>query len=215
MATVDLCSLSDVRGELELPTSDTTRDSLISTMVTAISRALMMYCEREFKTETSGFTTRRFEVPFDSLFLNLAPWDINAIDDLVVTINPEQDSGTTVTAIIEYQASPTQPRHTYTGIRFSPDLGLFHASQTARRFGYTLVDVGTAHWGFASVPEDVKRAAIITVAANMDRRVDGFAMTADLIDSDAHLMPAHQSSFAIPTAALALLGPYRRAVGAF
>lgn len=208
--------MAEVRAELELPTSDTTRDSLTSAVITALSRAIHTYAQREFKTETTGTTTRRFEVPFDSLYLDLAPWDISSADGLTVTINPEgTGGGTAVTAISEYQLTPTQPRDTFMGIRFSPDLGLFHASQTARRFGYTLVDVASSHWGFASVPEDVKRAAVISVAANMDRRLDAFSLTSDLIDADAHLAPARASSFAIPTAAMALLGPYRRNVGAF
>jgi hypothetical protein len=65
------------------------------------------------------------------------------------------------------------------------------------------------------VPDDVRRAAIVAVAANMDRRLDAFAATQDLIEGDIGLQPLRAASFALPTASMALLAPYRRTVGAF
>jgi hypothetical protein len=65
------------------------------------------------------------------------------------------------------------------------------------------------------VPEDVKRAAILAVAANVDRRLDAFGSVQDLVDTDVGIQPLRAASFAMPTASLALLAPYRRTVGVF
>lgn len=216
MAAIDLCSLSEVRAELELPTADTTRDSLISTQITALSRAISIYCAREFKTEANGATTRRFQLPYASLFLDLDPYDLSSTSGLTVTLNPEETGGgTALSATSDFQLQPVQPRNTYMGIAFSADVSGLHVSETARNFGYTLIDVRSSSWGFASVPEDVKRACIVSVAANLDRRLDAFSAAQDLVDPDVGIQPLRAASFAIPTAALAMLAPYRRHVGAF
>lgn len=216
MAAIDLCSRSEVRAELELPASDTTRDSLIDAQITALSRAISVYCSREFKTESSGSTTRRFQLAYGSTFLDLDPYDLRSASSLTVKLNPEEaGGGTTLTVTRDYQLTPVQPRDTFMGIRMNPEVSGLHNSDTARNFGYTLVDVTSASWGFSSVPEDVKRACIVAVAANMDRRLDAFGAVQDLVDPDAGIQPLRAASFAIPTASLAMLAPYRRHVGAF
>lgn len=216
MAAIDLCSLSEVRAELELPASDTTRNTLIEAQITALSRAIGVYCAREFKTEAVGSTTRRFELPNGSTFLDLDPYDLSNASALTVKLNPEETGGgTTLTVTRDYQLTPTQPRDTYMGIRINPEVSGLHNSDTARNFGYTLVDVTSASWGFSAVPADVKRACIVAVAANLDRRLDAFGITQDLVDPDAGIQPLRAASFAIPTASLAMLAPYRRHVGAF
>lgn len=214
MATIDLCTLSDVRAELELPAADTTRDTLISSTITACSRAIHTYCQREFKTETNGSTTRRFKVPNLAYLVDLAPFDLRSVT--AVIIHPESTTPTTLTATTEYQLAPVTLVDTYQQVKISPWVAQMHVGDTPRRFGYTLVDVTSTTWGFASVPDDVKRAAIITVAANIDRRLDAYDTGAlDLVNSDIGLQPARTPTFSIPTAAMALLGPYRRTVGAF
>lgn len=214
MAAIDLCTTTDVKTELEIG-SDTSRDTLIGTVITGVSRAIHSMCEREFKTETSGSTTRRFEVADGNYFVDLAPYDLNSDTGLTVTIHP---TGTpyALTANTEYLLEPQGKVWTYEGIRISPWVAQMHVGETPRRFGVTLVDVTSAAWGFASVPEDVKRAAILSVAANIDRRLDAYGLAAnDLVDMDAGIRPARQPAFSIPMAALVLLNPYRRNTGAF
>lgn len=214
MAAIDLCTLADVRAELELPTADTTRDSLISSVITGVSRAIHTYAQREFKTETNGSTTRRFMVPNLSYSVDMAPYDVRSVTSVV--IHPETSSSVTLTATTEYQLHPITLVDTYQTIRISPWVASMHVGDTPRRFGYTLVDVTSAAWGFSSVPDDVKRAAIIATAANIDRRLDAYDTGAsDLVVTDIGLQPARTPTFFIPTAALALVGPYRRNVGAF
>lgn len=215
-AGIDLVTLADVRRELEMPTADTTRDQLAQVIITQISRAIATYCQREFRTTTTGSTTRRFRVPYPSNLIDLNPYDLNSASALTVVINPDDTGGgTTLTANTDYRLNPINPDDTFTSITISRDVGQLHAGQDARRFGYTIAAVTSAAWGFGSVPDDVKRAAILAVSANMDRRLDAFGAVQDLVDTDVGIQPLRAASFALPTASLAMLGPYRRAVGAF
>lgn len=217
---IDLITLADVRTELELPAADTSRDALIGVIVTAISRAIHTYCQREFVTEAPSATaTRKFRIPVGQRVLDLNPYEVHNTSSLGITINVEDaDGGTELEQGVDFVAMPygtTNTGGTYTSVQISTDVAELHAGQDARRFGFTPVTVHSQHWGFETVPEDVKRAAIVAVAANMDRRLDAFAATQDLIEGDIGLQPLRAASFALPTASMALLAPYRRTVGAF
>lgn len=213
---IDLVTLADVRRELELPASDTTRDDLTQTVITQVSQAINTYTQREFRTTTSGSTTRRFMIPHTSRVIDLNPYDLNSASGLVVVLNPDEASGgTTLTASTQYRLNPVNLTDTYTSITVSADVSSLHTGQDARRYGYSIASITSAAWGFSSVPTDVKRAAIIAIAANMDRRLDGFGGVQDLVESDIGLQPLRAPSFALPTATIALLAPYRRTVGAF
>jgi len=217
---IDLITLADVRTELELPAADTSRDTLIGVIITAISRAMHTYCQREFVTEAPSATaTRKFRIPVGQRVLDLNPYEVHNTSSLGVTINVEDaDGGTELEQGVDFVAMPygtTNTGGTYTSIQISTDVAELHAGQDARRFGFTPVTVHSQHWGFETVPEDVKRAAIVAVTANMDRRLDAFAATQDLIEGDIGLQPLRAASFALPTASMALLAPYRRTVGAF
>lgn len=214
-ATIDLCTVADVKTELEI-SSDTSRDSVIQTVITGVSRAIHEMIEREFKTETTGETTRRFEVRTGNYLVDLNPYDLNSASGLTVTLHPESTNPYTLTATSEYRLVPTQPKYTYQAIHVSPQVAQLHTGETTRRFGVSLVDVTSSSWGFASVPADVKRAAIVSVAANLDRRLDAFGLVAnELVDMEGGVQPVRQMAFSIPMAALVLLNPYRRQVGAF
>jgi hypothetical protein len=213
---LDLVALADVRGELEMPVGDTSRDALAQVVITQISRAITTYCQREFRTTTTGTTARRFRVPTATHLVDLNPYDIHDAGGITLTINPDDDSGgTTLTVNRDYRLNPTNPTDTFTSISISRDVAQLHTGQDARRFGYTIAVVESPSWGFAAVPDDVRRAAIIAVAANMDRRLDGFGGVQDLVDTDMGLQPLRAPSFALPTASIAMLAPYRRNVGAF
>jgi hypothetical protein len=219
--TIDLVTLSDVRGELELPGSDTSRDTLIGVVITAISRAIHTYCQREFRTEAASSTaTRKFRIPVGTYVLDLNPYDVHTTSSLVVTINVEDaGGGTELEQGRDYYALPYgaagNTGGTYTSIQISRDVSELHAGEDARKYGFTPVRVYSQHWGFSAVPEDVKRAAILAVAANVDRRLDAFGSVQDLVDTDVGIQPLRAASFAMPTASLALLAPYRRTVGVF
>ncbi len=201
MAAQDLCTLADVRAALELPTADTSRDALISTLITQTSEAIMADTGREFAPATSS-ATRRFRV--DRPKINLEPFDLRTVS--TVTLHPEGTSPVTLTTS-DYQLTPVgAPSGTYTSVTLSVLSSLY--SQTAFGFGYALIDISGA-WGFAAVPEDVKRAAVLTVSSWLRRDVMSFALSSE-IDLSRGLAPALPAGFAIPSDARRLLGPYYR-----
>lgn len=209
-AAWDLCTVNNVREALELPASDTTRNNLIQSLISDLSRAIMREYDREFAPATAS-ATRRFQVPAGSLFLDLAPYDLRTVSSL--TINPEANPGSVLTATTDFQLMPvTSPQGPYQGIRFSNRLTSLHVSQTAQDYGYTLVDIAGA-WGFAAVPEDVKRACVIAVQSGLRRDLTELAIAG--IDEPQSIAPEGPATHAIPAASRRLLAPYRRTAGAF
>lgn len=216
MAAVDLCTVADVKTELEI-SSDTSRDTVIQAVLTGVSRAIHEMCQREFVCEVSQAQQvhRYFRLEPGSLVVDLNPYDVHDTSTLGVVIHPDEAEEYEL-AETEYVAEPYGTRWTYESIRISSQVTNLFNSEFTRNFGYTKIGVNSRHWGFSSVPEDVKRAAIIATCANLDRRLDAYALAAnDLVDMDAGIQPARQPAFSIPMAALVLLNPYRRQVGVF
>jgi hypothetical protein len=216
MAAVDLVTLAQVRAELELPNADTTRDSLISTVITQASRAIISAVQREFVCEVSQASTvnHDFRLDYGSYWMDIAPYDMHAITNTIVTIHPDLPEEQILVKGTEWIVEPVGTLWTFESIRFNNTIDL-HNSEYTRNFGHTKVRVGARNWGFLTVPEDVQRAAIITVASNIDRRVDAFGFNNELADSDMGISPNRSITFTIPTAALSLLAPYRRHTSAF
>lgn len=208
--TGNLCTLLDVRLALELPTSDVTRDDLINSLITSFSRAIMREVDREFAPTTAS-ATRRFRLGNGSLTLDLSPYDLRSASS--VTLNPESANSTALTATTDYQLIPFQPQDgTYLGIKFASNLTNLHTSDTARDFGYTLVDVAGA-WGFPAVPEDVRRACIVAVQSAMRRDLTELAIAG--IDEPQAIAPEGPATHAIPAASRRLIAPYRRTGGLY
>jgi hypothetical protein len=212
MASVDLVTLAEVRAALELPAAETSRDSLISSLITAYSTAIMDEVDREFRPVTGSVgtpTTRRFRMPFAEYRLDLAPYDLASISS--VTLHPESTSPITLTPTVQYQGQPvSQPDGVYTSIKFSSLMTGIFTSQTALNFSYVLIDVSGV-WGFPSVPEAVKQAAIIAVSSALRRDIAGFDMAFE-DGSPTSLRPDTAGTFGLPPATRRLLSPYRRAV---
>lgn len=204
MAAQDLCSLADVRASLELPSADTSRDTLIGTLITAASQAILREVDREFAPATAS-ATRRFRV--DDLTLSLAPFDLRTASS--VTLNPETSNPITLTATQDYQLLPIgSPSGTFTSVRFSSLLTALYASNTVFAFGYALCDISGA-WGFATVPVDVNRACVVTVGAWLRKDVSQLFTSGEL-DMGGGLAPAFPTTLEIPNAAIALLQPFYR-----
>src|SRR5262245_10114072 len=205
MAAQDLCTLADVRAALELPSADTSRDTLISTYITRASEVIMNEVDREFAPATAS-ATRRLRV--DGLLLNLAPYDLRTV--ATFTLNPETTSPQVLVAGTDYELLPVgSPSGTFTSVRFSGLLSSLYASPTVFSMGHALCDISGA-WGFASVPEDVKQAAILTVSTWLRRDVTALALASESFIDSRGLSPALPSSFALPRDAEVLLGPFYR-----
>lgn len=205
MAAQDLCSLSDVRAFLELPAADTGRDALITSTITPISDAIARYCEREFVATASA--ARIFTLPVGERILSLAPYEVRTVTTM--TLHPEETSPETLSANTDYQLLPMPTRFgTYYRVRFSADLTTLHDSDTAKYFGYSQVSI-TGAWGMASVPADVKQAAVIAVASAIRKDVPALDL-GDVLAEPRQLSPDRPVSYALPAATLRMLGPFRR-----
>src|SRR5262245_18909901 len=203
MAAQDLCTLPDVRAALEVPTADTKRDTLISSYITRASDALMNEVDREFAPAT-GSATRRFEIT--GFYLSLSPYDLRTVSSFV--LNPEGTSPQTLVAGTDYELRPIgSPSGTFGSDRFSGLLIL--ASQTVFTFDHALCDI-TGAWGFASVPEDVKQAAILTVAAWLRADKAALEQAAEVTGEGQILAPSFAASYSISGDAKSLLEPWYR-----
>lgn len=210
MAAGDLCSLSDVRLALEMPAADTSRDSLISSLITIYSKAICSEVNREF-APTSGTvgtpTTRRFRVELGQYRIDLEPYDLQTLSSVV--LHPESVASVTLTVTDQFQLQPvTKPDGVWTSLQFSNLLTSMFTSQTAVRYGYCLVDVSGV-WGFASVPDPVKQACVLTVTSAMRRDVSAFGMD---VQEAVELATERSSNYGIPPAARRMLNSYRRHV---
>src|SRR5262245_47483090 len=204
MAAQDLCTLPDVRAALEVPTADTKRDTLISSYITRASDALMNEVDREFAPAT-GSATRRFEIT--GFYLSLSPYDLRTVSSFV--LNPEGTSPQTLVAGTDYELRPIgSPSGTFGSVRFS-NLLTSLASQTAFSFGHALCDINGA-WGFSAVPEDVKQAALLTVAAWLRADRAALEQAAEVTGEGQILAPSFAASYSIPGDAKSLLEPWYR-----
>lgn len=198
--TGNLCSLSDVREGLELPATDRTRDELALTLIAAASKAIGQETQREFAPATAS-ATRRLRV--DGRIVDLAPWDLRTVT--TATLHPEASSPTVLTAGTQYQLEPVSAVFgTYTRLRIGGTVDVW--SDTAREFGYALLDIAGA-WGFAAIPTDVRQACVITVKSWLRRDVAALAFGEI---PEAGLQPDTFATYSIPPAARRLLAPYRR-----
>jgi hypothetical protein len=198
----DLCSVEDVREALEISFSDRTRDDLIATYISAASRAIMREYEREFAPASTG-VTRTFSWRGSGV-VNLAPYDLRSATQ--ISVNPESTSPTTLTITTEYTLLPVPVRDgVYTSLLVSPYV--IPSFDFLSRYGWAQVSV-TGDWGFASVPKDVRQAAVLTVTSWLRRDVS--QLVPDIDPTVPDLQPDQPANFSIPPAARRLLASYRR-----
>lgn len=200
MAAYDLCTVQDVRSHLQKPTGDVAQDAIISALITAASKAILNYTEREFAPAVTA-TTRTFETEINgtSTFLSLAPYDLQPNPTPVVQIDTDVSAKTLATD--EYRFFPvTQADGVYTSIRLQP-LTL----PTINRVGWVNRQVQiTGTWGFPEIPADVNQAAVITVGLWLRREVSAFTTTYNL--DEGHT----ERPEALPSAVRAMLSNYMR-----
>jgi hypothetical protein len=193
----DLCTLANVKEGLE--TSETTRDALIQTLITAASVAIMQDTGREFAPATAS-ATRRLQV--DGYIVSLEPYDLRTVT--TATLHPESSSPTVLAANTDYQLVPVvAPDGVYQAVKISGYQVLL--SDTAFKYGYALLDIAGA-WGFSAVPLDVTRACVETVRAWVRADV-GALQLGDLLDSAG---PTLAPKVDLPWGTKNMIAPYRR-----
>ena len=197
MAATDLCTLVDVRAWLQKKATETEQDDVIAMLITQASAAIMRHYRREFAAP-SGSSSRTFRWDQRSPYLDLAPFDAEAIS--AVRLDPASTNYTDL-ASTDWTAVPVhQPDGVYTGLHLEA-----RTLDTGTRRGFRLVRV-TAEWGFPSIPPDVALACAKQVTRWMRGEVQAFTATANL-ESDQ--FPSGPTALAPDVRAL--LQPYMRA----
>ncbi len=204
----DLIAQADLLAQMEL---SSLAGTLSGPLITAASRAIENHCQREFvyPANTVGTVTRTFAVT-DSLLVDLAPYDLRGVTQ--VLIHPESSSPGTLTTS-QYRLNPVggdRKSGTYYRLRLSPLVANVWTSESATDFGEPQISVGGS-WGCYAdssyVPYDIKRAAVITVSAWLDRAMAEYGIS---LEDGAGLRPDPVTTYAIPSAAYSLLQPWRR-----
>lgn len=197
-----LCSLEDVRTFLEKD-SDTAQDPLIEALIPRASERIQNYAQREFEKtpaeESDNPVARRFSYSTPG-FLSLAPYDLRTATQ--VTLDPD-GGGLVLTADTDYILEPTPAPDGVYGWLVLP-------RQAPRGFGAAgrrrIVEIN-GRWGFAAVPEDVKHAAIVTVASWLRRDVTSFGFDVDDVQS---VRPFAAGTYGLPAGVRHTLDHYRR-----
>lgn len=202
MASIDLTTIDSVKEAITLPDNNTDLDSQLPGLITQASQAIMNYCKREFAPVTVG-ATRRFKV--DSYHVDFSPWDLQSVT--TVALHPETTNPMILTAG-QFMLKPINPqRGVYQSLDFSGFLVII--SQTLMAFNYGLVDI-TGTWGFPSIPNDVQRAANITIGSWLTRTAPGSSGAYGIPTSSGAGANLFRNDWDIPWAACKLLGRYKR-----
>lgn len=207
MATVDWITRDELKTQLEI--SGTARDVLIDAAITAASRALNRRSGREVTPQTDG-ATRLFPVEIrvvrgDMLRVDLHPYDLRAAT--TVTVNPEASAPNVLTAGTDYMLWPLGGRKqtgTYTSLRLSNYITSLW-STSADNFGIVQLEVlgDWGIWNTADVPEDVKRACVVTVGSWIDKAIAEYGN--QFGDAPRVMQASMFDGYAVPRAALNLL----------
>lgn len=204
---VDLCDVDDVKLALDMTT--TNYDELIESLIPAASAALAQRYQREFIGPGSNDSGGTRTVRVMGLLVDLSPWDLRTVGSVV--LHPEE-SVQVLTQNSDYALQPVGGARlggSYQQIRLSGRLAL-GTSTMAQEFGYAQLQVA-GDWGCfggtVTVPEDVRRACVLTVASWMDRGAAEYGMGGD---GGREMVPDRQATYAIPASAHALLQPWGR-----
>jgi hypothetical protein len=195
---------------METPITDTSLDDVILAYIDEASSLIIKEYRREFAPASTA-VTRRFRL-YESgqgRRANLTPYDLR--NPTSVVLHPETSNPLTLSSS-DYELEPfVNSEGVYTSLRISPWIAI--VSLKYLKFGAAYIDI-TGDWGFATVPSQVKRAAVITVRTWV--RKDARAMAGSLggnYYSGQELTPDMPSTYALPAAARKLLYSYKREVG--
>lgn len=198
----DLCTLNDVRAELEMGTTETGRDAKITGLLPDATKVITKWCRREFINAFPGAdsTPRKFAY-YGGTRLSLAPYDLQSAS--VVQMDTDT-SAITLAVTTDYYLEPLPALDgVYTHLLFtSLEPASIGGRDTRREISITGV------WGFASVPADVKRAAVLTIAGWLDKAVSEYGNNAD--GEARQIAPGVGSGYQLPSGVKMLLGDYRR-----
>lgn len=201
-STADLCTLADVKSFLRI--TDTSSDTVLSSLITPASTEIMKWTEREFapaSTATRQFLADRVN---DELLVDLAPYDVQSLS--AVSIDADQ----TTPYVLSVDEWRLRPRPNTDGVYQSVKLVPFGLS-TGRVLWQDRTVSLTGTWGFPAIPSGVKQATILTVGiwSRQDLGAFGPSLLADTSGGAApSVFPAAPGQ--IPPGVKKLLAPWKR-----
>lgn len=207
-AGTDLCTVADVYLRMETATQPI--DTLVQTLITQVSAIVPNKYQRDFAPVASA--TYSFKVIGFSV--DLSPHDLRSTTP-TITLDP---NGTPVVlAATQYRLAPTGAESnlgTYTNVELSRLQNIYSTSIT--NFGYTELSILGA-WGPASVPDDVRGAAALTVASWLSARISDSSsnLLGDLAPHSRDVRPERFGGFAIPFDAHSIFSQYARPAASF
>lgn len=201
--TYALTTLAAFREHAQISdATDTAQDALITTLISSVSHAIIVYTNREFVSAGSSPIARSFRYNGGGV-LDLAPYDARSVTQ--VRIDTDLDHPVTLMSD-QYRLAPLPASDgVYTHLHLR---GVSVGPTTVEDYPvYRVVEV-TGLWGFAAIPPNVKLAANVAIQYLL-RTTSQFM--SDEFDTTAGLAGAR---LMLPGAARDLLAPYRRrAVG--
>jgi hypothetical protein len=199
----NLCTVFDVRQAMGLMQASTGSDDQIREYIREASDQIKKVYAREFSPPVSN-QTRRY--PLRGRVVDFYPDDLRNVTS--IRINPDVNGGFLLDAS-QYELRPlNSPEGVYTNMRISPWISTVSNRQLL--FGYSYVDV-TGDWGFATVPQPVKRAAVIAVRSWLRRDSTSFSNVPGYTGGD--IQPTATGTWSLPYASHDLLKPYKRWAG--
>lgn len=198
----DLCTLADVRLQMELDGVATELDPLITALIPIASQRIMDEVKRELAPVTST-ATHTFRAR--GRFVDFAPYDLRSATSVV--LDPS-GGNKTLTTNVDYLLQPAGADKwgVYTDLKISDYIDI----ETAKlRFGIVHVQVAGA-WGFPAVPEIAKQAAITAVRAWIRRDSARGAYTDPEMNATA---PDPGAYYALPPASRMMVMPLKRSIG--
>lgn len=162
MATTEYCTVAELRGRIQIGSSDATEDDRLAPAVVAASRVIDGWCGRRFWQDDLPVTARAFAV-CDRWVLDLAGNDISTTTGLLVSTDTTDDGtyDTSLTIGTHFQVEPVNS-YAPSGEQWPiTRLRIITAGSEWFPLGYGRPTVSiTARWGWPTVPVPVKEACL-------------------------------------------------------
>ena len=189
------CSLADIKGYLNITSTNTADDTVLENLVTSASRFIDSHTRRTFYARTE---TRYYSLPeFDTLWID--------DDDLLTITTLTNGDGTTI-ASTAYTLTPANSTPKY-AIKLKTSSGIYWQPASTGEITDIIGIAGT--WGYSSTtPADIQQACL-EIVSNEYRKRNGQNESSSATITAAGVV---LSPVGIPSSAREILNSYRRLI---
>lgn len=214
----DLISLADLKTALNIDSSDTRKDAMYNSVIPAVSSMIRTYTGRDFGA-AAVTEARNFEYDGsgfldidDATTITQVEFVVPNAANIVLTADqwyaapPRRDDSPVFYYIVLTSLAGSNP---YMG--FERNMDVMYEEGRLPRVTRTAVVTGT--WGWATVPQDVKWAAVWTIQEWTSKPSGGEGLTSEAIEGYSRSWGRNGSAMAtpaIPGRALDVLAAYMK-----